>query len=275
MKKFVTFMIALILIIPCSLSFVGCFGNSNPPAEFENATSISVTELHEIRLDEAYTFKFTNFTYNEKNVVDGEEEEIKITLVVKEDKVYAEGFYNHTETETDDSQNAKFYIIEDKMYVNRAETSPIKNTNDSKNYGKFYVDYNVLNSSSVNSLTGFANKLATKINAIYNNYIDSLVAMNKYVADSANISRLREISGTVLRLKLNSSNEYTAEYRTNTTETKLYFNNKVVNKIIYSETDVIAEVNMPVVTNTYNYTVQKYTGEVNTNIPTAEYSYAG
>ena len=274
MKRIITLIVALFLIVPCGLSFVGCFGTKDQPKEFDNATSINLTQFHEIRLDEAYTFNFSNFTYQEKNVIDGEVEEIKLTLIVEESKVYAEGFYNHTETDSDDAQNAKFYIIEDKLYVNRAETAPVKNTGDSKHYGKFYVNYNILESSSIYSLTGFARKLATKINTIYSTRTSSQNAMNKYVVDNENISRLKETSGTVLRLKLTSADSYEAEYRTNNTETKLYFGNKVISKIVYNEKDVIAEVNMPVVTNTYSYTIQSFSGTVNSNIPTTEYSNA-
>ena len=59
-----------------------------------------------------------------------------------------------------------------------------------------------------------------------------------------------------------ADDSYEAEYRTNNTETKLYFGNKVISKIVYNEKDVIAEVNMPVVTNTYSYTIQSFSGTV-------------
>ena len=272
MKKIFSFLIAILAIIPCAFSFVGCFGsNDGDEDEFDGAAKISVIQLQEIRLDEGYTFKFKNFSYELKNDVEGLTEKMTMKLVTTSSGIKAEGFYSYPETETDDAQTATFYIFNGKMYVNRAETVAVKTTSDTKCYGKFSCDYNVEDSSTISSLTGFAKKLATLVNKIYSVHADSGIIMGNYVVEGDTHQRQRVISDDILKLRLTSRQEFASTSLTKTTETKLYYTSKIVYRIYSSVTDVFAEVNMPVITNRYQYLVQAYSGSTNTDIPVAEY----
>lgn len=272
MKKIIAFIVAIFAILPCSLALVGCFGNDDGGKdEFKNATPISVTELHQIRLDEAYKFKFGNFQYEEKNEVEGVVEHLTMKLLVSGQTIKAEGFYSYPETETDDRQTAYFYIFNGKMYVNRAELYPVKTTGDANSYGKFSFDFDLANGVSLNSLSGFAKKLATIINRAYTVRIDSRIIMGDYAVDGNTHARYRVVEGSTLKLRLTSNQEFSSTSQTTTTETKLYYSAKNVYRIYSSKTDVFAEVNMPVITNRYQYLVQSFSGSVNTEIPVEEY----
>ncbi|MBR2909196.1 MAG: hypothetical protein IKC11_02485 [Clostridia bacterium] len=271
MKKIFSFLIAILAIIPCAFSFVGCFNKDGGENEFDDATKISVTELYEIKLDEGYSFKFKNFSYAAKNTVEGLVEEIELNLTNNSSGIQAEGFYTYPETETDDAQTARFYIFNGQMYVNRAQTTPVKTTSDTKCYGKFSCAYEIENPSTISSLSGFAKKLAMIVNKIYTDHIDSSVIMGNYVYEGENYKRLQVNDGYVMKLKLTSKQEFESTSQTTTTETKLYYESKNVYRIYSYKKDVFAEVNMPVTTNVYKYLVVAYSGTVNTNIPVVEY----
>ena len=272
MKKIFSFIIAILVILPCAFSFVGCFNiNDGGEDEFDGATSISVVQLQEIKLDEGYKFKFKNFYYKTENVVEGLTEIMTMKLVDTGSGIQAEGFYSYPETETSDAQTATFYIFGGRMYVYRDETVAVKTTSDTCCYGKFSCGYNIADASTINSLSGFAKKLATLVNKIYSNHIDSSIIMNNYTVEGDTHKRFKVTSDNILKLKLTSEQEFVSTSLTKTTETRLYYSSKNVYRIYSSVTDVYAEVNMPVITNTYKYLVQSYNGQINTDIPTGEY----
>ena len=95
--------------------------------------------------------------------------------------------------------------------------------------------------------------------------------MGNYVVEGDTHQRQRVISDDILKLRLTSRQEFASTSLTKTTETKLYYTSKNVYRIYSSVTDVFAEVNMPVITNRYQYLVQAYSGSTNTDIPVAEY----
>lgn len=274
MKRFLTFLVVILAIVPMAFTFTGCFDDEDAPkSDFAGAVTMSLPAYQEIILDEAYSLDMSENNFN-INLTMTDEQGAKITFnlyyVIKDYVITAEGFYSRTATDEDDCRNAKFYVFDDKLYVNRAETTPVLNTDDAECYGKFYCDYQLGNHGSVLTSGSFARELASLIDLVLSEYVNGYYILGSF-ADNVETTKRKQVNrGTELRIKVDATKQLSSvngKY-----VVKAYINKKIMYKLVFES--ILRDKTTNVITKQVKTTATSYTGKVNTDIPTNQYRYA-